>query len=103
MMPAPFLVRTTAHYERLARLLRKRQPKFDAVHQRAIEILGQDPTNRTGASRSSPTCREALASGVSPSEVSVSATTSMTRMSSCNIAGCGGKTRIRVQMGIDGL
>jgi hypothetical protein len=49
MMPAPFLVRTSSHYERLARLLRKRQPKFDAAHQRTIQILGQDPTNRSGS------------------------------------------------------
>lgn len=49
MMPAPFLVRTSSHYERLARLLRKRQPKFDAAHQSAFEILGQDPTNRSGS------------------------------------------------------
>src|ERR1700733_11646075 len=56
VMPAPFLVRTSSHYERLARLLRKRQPKFDAAQQRAFEILGHDP--RTGldltTSRSSP-------------------------------------------------
>jgi len=49
MMPAPFLVRTSSHYERLARLLRKRQPKFDAAQQKACEILGQDPTNRSGS------------------------------------------------------
>lgn len=48
MTPAPFLVRTTSHYERLARLLRKRQPKFNAAHQSAVSILGQDPTNRPG-------------------------------------------------------
>ena len=48
-MAALFLVRTTSHYERLARLLRKRQPKFDAAQQRAFEILGQDPTNRSGS------------------------------------------------------
>jgi hypothetical protein len=47
-MPAPFLVRTSSHYERLARLLRKRHPKFDTAHQRAVEILGQDPTHRSG-------------------------------------------------------
>ena len=48
MTPPSFLVRTTTHYERLARLLRKRQPKFDAVQKSAFEILGQDPTNRSG-------------------------------------------------------
>lgn len=48
-MPASFLVRTSPDYERLARLLRKRQPKFDAAQQRAFEILGQDPTNRSGS------------------------------------------------------
>ena len=47
MTPAPFLVRTTSHYERLARLLRKRQPKFDLVQKRAFETLAQDPTNRS--------------------------------------------------------
>jgi hypothetical protein len=49
MTPAHFLVRTSPHYERLARRLRKRQPKFDAAHQTAVEILGQDPTNRSGS------------------------------------------------------
>ncbi len=48
-MPAPFLVRTSSHYERMARLLRKRQPKFDAIQQRAFEIVGHDPTNRSGS------------------------------------------------------
>jgi hypothetical protein len=42
------LVRTTTHYERLARLLRKRQPKFDTAQERAFGILKQDPTNRSG-------------------------------------------------------
>ena len=40
MTPAPFLVRTSSHYERLARLLRKRQPIFDAAQQLTLEILG---------------------------------------------------------------
>jgi hypothetical protein len=47
MTPAPFLVRTTPHYERLARLLSKRQSRFDAAQRRAFEILRQDPTNRS--------------------------------------------------------
>jgi hypothetical protein len=49
MTPAPFLVRTSSHYERLARQLLKRQPKFEGVQQRAFEFLGQDPTNSSGA------------------------------------------------------
>jgi hypothetical protein len=49
MTPPSFLVRTSTHYERLARLLTKRQPKFDAAQKRSFEILGQDPTNRAGS------------------------------------------------------
>jgi hypothetical protein len=30
-------------------MLRKRQPKFNAAQKRAFEILGQDPTNRSGS------------------------------------------------------
>ncbi len=49
MTPPSFPVRTSSHYERLARLLLKQQPKFGAAQQRAFEILGQDPTNRQGS------------------------------------------------------
>jgi hypothetical protein len=35
MTPA-FLVRATTHYERLARMLRKRQPKFEAGTKKSI-------------------------------------------------------------------
>jgi hypothetical protein len=37
-MPASFLIRTTSHYERLARLVRKRHPKFDAAQQGALKF-----------------------------------------------------------------
>jgi hypothetical protein len=49
MTPRPFLIRISSHYERLARLLHKRQPKFNAAQKSAFEILGQDPTNRSGS------------------------------------------------------
>jgi hypothetical protein len=49
MTQAPFLVLPTKHYERLARVLFKRQPKFAAVQETAVEILGRDPTNRSGS------------------------------------------------------
>ena len=48
MTPPSFLVRTSAHYERLARLLLKQQPNFAAAQHRAFQILGLDPTNRSG-------------------------------------------------------
>lgn len=48
-MPVPFLVTTSSHYERLARVLLKRYPKFGAAQQRAVEILEQDSTNRSGS------------------------------------------------------
>jgi hypothetical protein len=49
MMPRFFPVLLTNHYERLARSLYRGQPKFAAVQSRAIEILEQDPTNRSGS------------------------------------------------------
>jgi mRNA-degrading endonuclease RelE of RelBE toxin-antitoxin system len=49
MMPSSFSVVPSKHYERLARLLNKRHPKFVAVQASAIEILEQDPTNRSGS------------------------------------------------------
>ncbi len=48
MTPSPFLVRTSPHYERLARLLLRQQPKFAAAQWKAFDILGQDPTSRSG-------------------------------------------------------
>jgi len=49
MTPPPFLVRTSTHYERLARMLGKRHPKFEGAQKTTIEILWQDPTNRSGS------------------------------------------------------
>lgn len=46
-MTPPFLVRTTPHYEGLARKLLRQHPDFSPVHGRAISILGSDPLNRT--------------------------------------------------------
>lgn len=46
-MTPPFLVRTSAHYERLARRLGRGRPDFAPSHERAIEILETDPYNRT--------------------------------------------------------
>ncbi len=48
MTPPPFSVRTTPHFERLARALRKRHPEFHALQNRAIKILTADPYNRSG-------------------------------------------------------
>jgi hypothetical protein len=49
MMPTPFSAVLSKHYERLARLLNKRHPKFVAVQTSAIAILEQDPTKRLGS------------------------------------------------------
>jgi mRNA-degrading endonuclease RelE of RelBE toxin-antitoxin system len=49
MTPSSFLVVNAKHYERLARALNKRQPKFVVVQESAIEILRRDPTNRSGS------------------------------------------------------
>src|SRR5437667_9671569 len=46
-MTPPFLVRTTPHYERLARRLLREHPDFSPIQQRAVAILGTDPLNRT--------------------------------------------------------
>ncbi len=48
-MTPSFSVLATRHYERLARLLYRRQPKFAAAQESAFEILGLDPTNRLGS------------------------------------------------------
>jgi len=49
MTPPSFSVLPSKHYERLARLLYKRQPRFAAVQESAVEILEHDPTNRSGS------------------------------------------------------
>jgi hypothetical protein len=46
-MTSPFLVRTTPHYERLARALLRQHPDFVSIQERAAAILGADPLNRT--------------------------------------------------------
>ena len=46
-MTPPFLVRTTPHYERLARKLWRQHPDFAPIQERAVAILGTDPLNRT--------------------------------------------------------
>jgi hypothetical protein len=46
-MTPPFLVRTTPHYERLARKLLRQHPDFSPIQERALAILGADPMNRT--------------------------------------------------------
>ena len=45
-MTPPFLVRTTPHYERLARKLLRQHPDFSPIQERALAILGVDPMNR---------------------------------------------------------
>jgi hypothetical protein len=51
MTPRSFLVRSSKHYERLARLLYKQQPKFAAVQESAVEIPEHDPTKPLRSSR----------------------------------------------------
>jgi len=46
-MTPPFSVRTSPHFDRLAEALTRRQPDFPARYDRAREILGRDPYNRT--------------------------------------------------------
>jgi hypothetical protein len=46
-MTPPFSVRTSPHFDRLAEALTRRQPDFAARYDRAREILGHDPYNRT--------------------------------------------------------
>lgn len=46
MTPA-FTVRTTPHYERLARRLLRGEPEFRPTQDHAFEILSIDPYNRT--------------------------------------------------------
>jgi hypothetical protein len=48
-MTPRFSVRTTPHYERLARRLLKRHSELRTLQERAVRILGADPYNQTGA------------------------------------------------------
>jgi mRNA-degrading endonuclease RelE of RelBE toxin-antitoxin system len=48
-MTPPFSVRTTPHFERLARVLLKRHPEFRSLQERAVAILKADPKNRSRA------------------------------------------------------
>lgn len=45
-MPS-FSVRTSSRFDRLAKTLTLRQPDFPSRYDRAREILGTDPSNRT--------------------------------------------------------
>ena len=47
-MTARFSVRSTPHYERLARSLLKRHPEFRGRQERAVNVLAADPYNQTG-------------------------------------------------------
>lgn len=46
-MTSLFSVRTTPHFDRLARALARAHPAFRAVYSRAVRILETDPYNRT--------------------------------------------------------
>lgn len=48
-MTPPFSVRTTPHFERLARSLRSTHHEIGTLHERAVEILSADPHNRSRA------------------------------------------------------
>jgi hypothetical protein len=48
-MTPPFRVRTTPRFERLGRALSRSHPEFRPLQERAVAILGADPTNRSGA------------------------------------------------------
>ena len=50
-MTAPFDVRTTPRFERLARALARAHPVFPAVLMRVLPVLATDPHNQTGAHR----------------------------------------------------
>lgn len=73
-----FSIRTTPHFDRLAKALTRRQPDFAGLYDRAREILGTDPTNRTAAPilKSSRALHLAPASGGSRSAAFGSASTS---------------------------
>ena len=46
-MTPGFIVRTTPHFDRLAKSLRKQHQEFTARYEEAIAILTEDPYNRT--------------------------------------------------------
>jgi len=48
-MTPPFSVRTTPHFERLTRSLRRTHHEIGTLHERAVEILSADPHNRSRA------------------------------------------------------
>jgi hypothetical protein len=48
-MTPPFSVRTTPHFERLARALRRTHHESGTLQERAVEILSADPHNRSRA------------------------------------------------------
>jgi mRNA-degrading endonuclease RelE of RelBE toxin-antitoxin system len=48
---APFRIRTTPRFERLARALGRAHPEFPTVLTRALPVLAADPHNRTGTHR----------------------------------------------------
>jgi hypothetical protein len=48
-MTPPFSVRTTPHFERLARSLHRTHPESGTLHERAVAILSADPHNRSRA------------------------------------------------------
>lgn len=47
-MTLPFTVHTTPHFDRLLRRLGQRHRDLATLYQRTIEILAEDPQNRTG-------------------------------------------------------
>jgi hypothetical protein len=46
-MTPNFIIRTTPHFDRLAKLLRKQHQEFTARYEEATAILAGDPYNRT--------------------------------------------------------
>jgi hypothetical protein len=50
-MTPGFTVRTTAHFDRLAKSLRKQHQEFTARYEESTLILREDPYNRTRPQR----------------------------------------------------
>lgn len=94
MMLPLFSVVLSKHYERLARLLNKRHPKFMAVQTSAIAILEQDPTNRSGSHDIKKLTNAARGEGQWRLAIGRfdSATISTITMWLCNIAACAART-----------
>jgi|ERR687888_2669911 hypothetical protein len=46
-MTPDFIVRTTPHFDRLAKRLRKQHQEFTDRYEKAVSILRKDPYNRT--------------------------------------------------------